>query len=295
MNDPMAHIDMPDVMRIGEGCSCPSCRFTCGNSQASSCTIRGSRDTTSDAILCAPAGGPGCPWKHRAAEETIVHVASDDLSRRITGTWLFLATSMLAPCVAPAQEPWLLLGLVAPAGPVELSTLGYVLGDLNLRGGTIEVRRHLGPGISVASGYMLNHRDVADRRTREHRARLDLTLRAHAGRLRLAGRSLFERRWSRTTVHDAPRSRASASVLRVRLRADVPTRRRLVPAPFATIEPFYDLGAARVSRTWLGVGVGSDVGPLRLEPYYLRRLERDGPRMHTAALSATMRRSRRPR
>lgn len=207
------------------------------------------------------------------------------------GGWLVGLAVGVAPRAAHGQDIWVLVGVGLPvAAQVELQVTGFALSDLDVKGGLVEARGRVASWLSVAPSVLLAHRSIVGGHTVERRERLDLTLHADAGRARLAWRTLLERRHYRIALDDEPSRRTSVTMLRGRIRADRPLGDRSARfTPFAAIEPFYDLSSGRAVRTLLTAGVSLNLGGIRLEPYYLRRLERDRPDGDAAVLSAVWR------
>jgi hypothetical protein len=147
------------------------------------------------------------------------------------------------------------------------------------------------PWLSVAPGFLLTHRPVVGGSVSERRQRLDVTLFGRAGRLRLASRTLIERRHYRTELDDGTLRRTRMSMLRARARGDVSLGPAMtLLAPFVAVEPFYDLSARRWHRVWTSAGVSLDLGDgVRVEPYYLHWMERFGPDGGVVAVSAVWR------
>jgi hypothetical protein len=166
--------------------------------------------------------------------------------------------------------------------------MGFALADTDLKGGLVEARYPVTRWLSLAPGFLVTHRPTGGGSVSEHRARLDFTWLARAGKVRLTARTLLERRGYRTQLDDGTVRRTRVLMLRARARGDLPLGRTMaLLAPFVAVEAFYDLSAGRWHRLWTSAGVSLDLGDgIRLEPYYLRRMERFGPDGHVLALSA---------
>jgi hypothetical protein len=208
------------------------------------------------------------------------------------GSWFLALVLALAPQSAPAQDVWAFVGVGLPAAArFEVLLMGFALGDTDLKGGLVEARYRVTRWLSMAPGFLLTHRPIAGGSVSERRQRLDLTLLAQTGKVRLAARTLLELRHYRTELDDGTLRWNRVSMLRFRARCDLPLGRAMaLLAPFVTVEPFYDLTAGRWHRVWTSAGVSLDLGDgVRLEPYYLRRMERFGPDGGAVGLSVVWR------
>lgn len=183
---------------------------------------------------------------------------------------------------------WALVSVGLPVmARAELLLMGFILTDAQIGGGLAEARYRFTPWLSAAPGILVAHRPVPEGSLLELRYRFDLTAQHEAGPTRLAWRALLERRHLDVTMDDAPSSSSSYTVLRNRIRAEVPLRAGggLV-APFAAVEDFRDLTNGVLVQDWLMLGlVLDDLTGVRLESYYLYRVVRDAPNGGAIVLS----------
>lgn len=195
---------------------------------------------------------------------------------------------LLGVAVRPvaAQDVWALAAIQVPVTTqLNVRVTGFMLTDVELRGGWAELRFRLTPWLTLTPALLRAVGTGNDIELSEWRPRMDASLSGALAGVRLTSRTMLERRYLRTTI-DGDEQRRSFTMLRLRLRTELNQPISRV-TPFAAAEYFRDLSAHRHVRSWVTAGVSFTTSHWQVEPAYLRRLEVQAPDGDAVQLSIT--------
>jgi hypothetical protein len=190
---------------------------------------------------------------------------------------------LVGPRNATAQDAWLLAGVQVPVvHPVSLRITGFLLNDVELRGGWAELRTRVAPWLMITPALLHSTSTDDDVKLTEWRPRIDATMAGSALGVTFASRTMLERRHVTSGPAD---QRSRLTMLRARLRTELQHPIHRI-TPFVMAEAFDNLTEGRYVRSWLSAGLSLGTRHLLLEPAYFRRLERDGPDGDAVMLTA---------